>query len=162
MLKVNRKVEYGLMALKHMMRKPPEALTPVSEICQHFATPFDPMAHVMRLLNARGLLVSEQGAKGGYRLNPEVEHLSLAEFLEIISGKLAFMDCVIEQPKEKACCFSSQCNIVGPMHALNARLEAFFRSINLKEVLLDDCAVSDQEKPLPTLSFSALNRAASL
>ena len=39
MLKLNRKVEYGLVALKHMATKPEGALTSVREICDRFGTP---------------------------------------------------------------------------------------------------------------------------
>jgi Rrf2 family transcriptional regulator, nitric oxide-sensitive transcriptional repressor len=135
-LKVNRKVEYGLVALKHMFSKPRGQLTSVREICDHFGTPFDPVAHVMRILNAEGLVKSEQGAHGGYRLLENVLDVTFGDFIEIIEGHpLAFTECLREE--DCRCSLMERCNILTPMHTLHHRLSTFLRSIKLSELLAD-------------------------
>lgn len=134
MLKVNRKVEYGLIALRHMHSKPKGELTSVREICDQFGTPFDPLAHVLRILNAKGILKSEQGAHGGYRLMESLANVSLAEFIEIIEGQLAWTDCSRGKTDCK-CDMLESCNIVEPMHQFNRRLIEFLKSITLTELL---------------------------
>ena len=140
MLKVNRKVEYGLVAIKYMLTKPRGQLTSVREICDQFGAPFDPVAHVMRILNAAGLVKSEQGAHGGYRLQDDVLETPMDEFIEIIEGHpLAFMDCARED--DGRCAMVGRCNIAEPMESLHGRLLGFFRSITLAELLVDGPAV---------------------
>ena len=135
MLKVNRKVEYGLVALKHMLGKPKGELTSVREICDHFGTPFDPVAHVMRILNSAGLVKSEQGARGGYRLQDHILDVTFGDFIEIIEGHaLAFTDCL--RVGDCRCTLMDRCNIVSPMHQLHDRLRVFLRSITLNELLV--------------------------
>jgi Rrf2 family transcriptional regulator, nitric oxide-sensitive transcriptional repressor len=135
-LKVNRKVEYGLVALKHMFSKPKGQLTSVREICDHFGTPFDPVAHVMRILNAEGLVKSEQGAHGGYRLLDNVLDVTFGDFIEIIEGHpLAFTECLREE--DCRCDLMERCNILTPMHSLHDRLRVFLRSIKLGDLLVD-------------------------
>lgn len=136
MLKVNRKVEYGLVALKHMLGKPRDQLTSVREICENYGTPFDPVAHVLRILNAEGLVKSEQGAHGGYRLAENVKRVSLAAFIEMIEGQLGFVDCIREDHVCR-CNMTQRCNIIHPMHTLNDRLLGFMRSVTLGELLVD-------------------------
>ena len=134
MLKVNRKVEYGLVALRHMHSKSEGNLTSVREICDQFGTPFDPLAHVLRILNARGILKSEQGAHGGYRLMESLDNVNLADFIEMIEGRLAWTDCSRGEGECK-CGLLDSCNIIDPMHQFNRRLIEFLKSVSLADLL---------------------------
>ncbi len=134
MLKVNRKVEYGLVALKHMQGKPPVDLTSVREICEVYGTPFDPVAHVLRTLNANGILKSEQGAHGGYRLTENLHNINLAQFIEMIEGQLMWTECAKEHEDCK-CGLTETCNIVSSMRAFGDRLFSFLESISVAELL---------------------------
>jgi len=136
MLKINRKVEYGLVALKHIHSKPKDELTSVREICEVYNTPFDPVAHVLRILNSRGVLRSEQGAHGGYRLMSDLKDINLAEFIEMIDGNLYWTDCSHE--KHQKCTIVDSCNIVGPMRSLSDRLVEFMKAISLWELIIEN------------------------
>ena len=136
MLKVNRKVEYGLVALKHMFGKPKGQLSTVREICEHYGTPFDPVAHVLRILNAEGVVRSEQGAHGGYRLEGDLNAISFAQFIQMIEGHLVFIDCMREDGA--GCGIQERCNIVSPMNTVNSRLVDFLQSISVAEMLRSD------------------------
>ena len=145
MLKVNRKVEYGLVALKHMMRKPKGQLTSVREICDNYGTPFDPVAHVLRILNAEGLVQSEQGAHGGYRLQDAAGTTSLAKLIEIIEGPMAFTECMREE--DCRCTMIERCNIISPMQTLNDRLQDFLKSITLQDLLSTESPIAAALEP---------------
>lgn len=134
MLKINRKVEYGLIALRYMQSKPNGNLTSVREICEQFGTPFDPMAHVLRILNTCGIVKSEQGAHGGYRLTGDVNSIPFGEFIEMIEGcTLAFASCVLED--DERCNIRDRCNIKSPMHHLHTRLTEFLQTITVGDLI---------------------------
>ncbi len=155
MLKVNRKVEYGLIALKHMRGKPKGKLTSVREICELYQAPFDPLAHVLRILNSEGILQSEQGAHGGYRLLEDLDNISLAQFIAMIEGQFAWTDCTMEKDKSK-CGMLDACNIVAPMHQFNQRLIRFLNEITLSELLaLNSDTVKIDLRPAASDSASA-------
>jgi Rrf2 family protein len=141
-LKVNRKVEYALIALKHMHGKPKGQLSTVREICERYGTPFDPLAHVLRVLNTKALLQSEQGAHGGYRIAAPLEEVSFADLIEMIEGQLGFTDCI--KLGECGCTMTERCNILSPMHAVNHRLLRFLRTISVAELVQPDSAWMDQ------------------
>ena len=136
MLKVNRKVEYGLVALKHMQKKTADQLTSVREICDQYGTPFDPLAHVMRLLSTAGLVESEQGAHGGYRLVGDLTRFNVAEFIELIDGQLALTECM-KPDEECRCALIDRCNIVSPMHTFHNHMLTFLRSISVHDLIQD-------------------------
>ena len=149
MIKVNRKVEYGLVALKHMRNKGGSHLTSVREICEQYGTPFDPVAHVLRILNANGLVRSEQGAHGGYRLVCDLERVNLAAFMEMIEGQLGWTDC-IRDDEDCRCSMTETCNIITPMHEFNQRLTRFLESISLADLLQANAGWGEADaKPAP-------------
>ncbi len=141
MLKVNRKVEYGLVALKHMASKPPQQLISVREICDQYGAPFDPMAHVLRMLATAKLVESEQGAHGGYRLIGDLTRYSVAEFIELIDGQLALTECM-KSEQDCRCTMMDRCNIVSPMHNFHNHMIQFLRSISVHDLLQDAPAFS--------------------
>src|SRR6476620_12741582 len=94
MNKINRKVEYALMALKHMRAKTPGELTSAKEICDLYGAPFDGMSRVLQILGQNGILKSEQGAQGGYQITRDLTKVSLQEIIEAISGKIEIAKCL--------------------------------------------------------------------
>lgn len=136
MNRINRKVEYALIGLKHMRNKPPGELTTVKEISSLYGSPFDATSRVMQILAQKGVLRSEQGAHGGYQITKDLARVSFYEIMEIILGPVAVAKCLHEeQGGESACEIRETCNIVSPVAALNRKLIEFYRSLTVAELL---------------------------
>ncbi len=131
MTKLNRKVEYSLMALKYLGGKGLEKVT-AKEVSESLHASFDVMARVMQVMAQKGVLVSEQGASGGYRLGPKVEDITLYELVEMIEGPTALVKCISD---EGTCDIQSSCNIVSPVKALNEKLSDFYKKISVRELV---------------------------
>lgn len=132
MNKINRKLEYALMALKHMSLKSQGELSSAKEIAQQLATPFEITARVMQSLASGGLVKAEYGASGGYFLQKDLSRVSLLDLIDIVEGPTRIAKCM---SKETGCDIESTCNIVNPMTRLNARVNEFYGSITLRELL---------------------------
>ena len=130
MLKINKKVEYALIVLKHMTSSDANPLTQAREICDLYNTPFDTTAKVMQQMNQSGFFDSHKGAKGGYNLKVDLNNISYYRLVEIIEGKKSAMDCV-----ENNCNLINSCNIVSPITKLNKHLTYFFQGLSLEELL---------------------------
>ncbi|HEX7675565.1 MAG TPA: Rrf2 family transcriptional regulator [Bdellovibrio sp.] len=139
MNKINRKLEYALMALKYMSQKIPGELTSAKEVSDSFHTPFDATARVMQQMAQKGgILRAEYGANGGYQITKDLAKVSIHDLVEIIEGPTALVKCL---HKEEPCEIQKTCNIVSPITNLNLKLTEFYKSVSLKDLLVERAAM---------------------
>jgi len=135
MQKLNRKLEYSMMALKHMSLKPQGELTTAKEVSERYHAPFDATARVMQKMANKGWLKSEQGAFGGYKMGRDLESMTLLDLIQVVEGPTRIAKCL---QKKQGCEIESSCNIVSPIRNLNNRLNDFYRSCSVAELLVDE------------------------
>ena len=132
MNKMNKKMEYALMALKIISAKPESNLTSAKEVSDQMHIPFEVTARVLQALSSRGLLKAEYGASGGYLLARSLKEVSIHDLSEMLEGHLALTKCL---GNEDPCEISETCNITSPISNLNKKVQEFYRSVSLSEVL---------------------------
>jgi Rrf2 family protein len=130
--RLNRKVEYALMALKVMASKRAGELTTTKEVIDKTGCPFDPTARVLQILAQHGILRSEQGAHGGYVLVRDLTRVSFFELNEWILGPMGVAKCL---QADHACDLHERCNIVSPIGVLNRKLAEFYQNLSVGELL---------------------------
>lgn len=134
MLKINKKVEYALMALKFMADKNDSTpLVSAREICDAFNTPFDTTAKVMQVMNNHDVLTSVKGIKGGYHLNKPLSSITYMELVRMIEGKEEIGRMCTNH--KGTCELLGKCNISTPVENLNRKLNSFLESLTLAELL---------------------------
>lgn len=132
MNKVNRKVEYALMALKHMSQKFAGQLTSAKEISDQIGSPFDATSRVMQLMAQKGILKSEHGAHGGYLI---VKDLSKVTFYDVITTVLAPIEVVKCANGQDDCDLFAKCNVQSPLQTFNNKLVDFYQTLPVSELL---------------------------
>lgn len=140
MLKINRKIEYAFVALTYMNGKHPGQLTTAKEICDKYKTPFDPTSRVLQIMAQNNILKALQGAKGGYLLIRDISTISLKELSDMIVGPIQIANCI--QGDHSECTHSDNCHIIAPMLILNKKLERFFETIMITELINNKSATS--------------------
>ena len=130
MLKLTRKTEYALIALKHMLAEDPQRVVNTAEIARRYHIPKELLAKALQQMARHGFVEPVQGARGGYRVAPGLNQISLDEFLERMEGPLALVVCADDHecPIEDACCIQT------PLTKLNATMRRFFAGIRLTEI----------------------------
>jgi DNA-binding IscR family transcriptional regulator len=68
MLRLSKKADYALIAMKHLATRSDGGASSAREIAEQYDIPLELMAKVLQRLARRGLVVSLQGTRGGYRL----------------------------------------------------------------------------------------------
>ena len=134
MLKINRKVEYALMALKFMTSKKEGELTSARELCEKFNVPFDTIAKVLQVMNNHNIVRSTQGVKGGYLLTKELDKISYLHLCEIIDPGSNNGNCETIKP----CSISEYCNIRRPIKKLNNKLINYLGKITINDLLFGE------------------------
>ena len=131
MLKLSRKTEYALMALRHLHGKTTEQLTSSKEIAETYRIPGELLAKTLQQLAREGIVETVQGPYGGYRLKADLEKVCLTDFIELLEGPVALTDCSID----KDCDQLGTCTIRTPIHRINDTMKNVFNNVTLAEVM---------------------------
>lgn len=148
MLKINRKLEYALIALKYMSRKAPGQLTSAKEICDIYHTPFDPTSRVLQIMTQHEILRAEQGAHGGYQILKDLSKVTVGDLSDIIIGPIKIANCF--HGNYSHCELSTSCSVIGPMLNLNEKISMLFHTIKVSEMIetRHSAEKSIREKPI--------------
>jgi len=132
MLKLSKKTEYGIIALKHMLNRTEESVSSAKEIATMYNIPNEIMAKILQVLVKNDILVSSQGARGGYILARSGREISLSEIIESIEGPLGIVDCVSQTDCD--CMQIDTCNISEPLKVIQKQLKIFLSGISLADI----------------------------
>ncbi len=122
MLKLSKKVEYGLMALMHMDALRTGDCASVSEVARACTIPEPLLSKVLQALSKKGLLVSSQGVRGGYRLGRKLEAITLGEVVEAVDGPLRLSVCQEDPAK---CGQYRTCRIKRPVREVQSDMMSY-------------------------------------
>lgn len=132
MLKLTRKTEYALIALRYFQRQKLHAVVTAKEISHTYNIPYPLLAKILQALAKKNFLEPVHGAKGGYKMRANLKNISLMEFFEKIEGPFGIMDCSIDEN----CELVSLCNIRSPIQKINRTLRKVLGDITLQEITI--------------------------
>src|SRR4026208_64335 len=112
MLRLSKKADYALMAMKHLALRGDRGSSSARDIAEQYDIPIELLAKVLQRLVRRGLLVSQQGTRGGYQLARGAGQYSVAEVIQAIDGPVTVTACSSE---EGNCEQYAKCNVRDPL-----------------------------------------------
>src|SRR5207245_8879133 len=121
MLRLSKKADYALMAMKHLALRADGGSSSAREIAEQYDIPIELMAKVLQRLVRRGLLASHQGTRGGYQLARQPGLISVADVIQAIDGPVTVTACSTD---EGQCEQFLQCNVRDPLSRVRAKLLA--------------------------------------
>ena len=93
MLRLSKKAEYALMALKDLALRPESEAASAREIAERYEIPVEVMAKVLQRLAKQHVVTSQHGTHGGYFLARPASQISVAEAIEAIDGPVTVTVC---------------------------------------------------------------------
>ena len=132
MLRLTKKSEDGLIALKHMLNMPEGTVIRAKEIAEFYNIPSEILAKILQQLVRTGLVQSSQGAKGGYILAKRGNAIYLSEIIESLEGPLELVECMTES--DCGCLQIENCNISDPFRIIQKQLKVFLSQISLADI----------------------------
>ncbi len=139
MLRLSKKADYGLIAMKHLaLRGERVASSSAREIAEQYDIPIELLAKVLQRLVRRGLLVSQQGTRGGYHLARQPNQITVADVIQAIDGPVTVMACTT---KDTSCDQFSKCNVRDPLWKVRERIVR----------ALGECTIAELASDAPTL-----------
>jgi len=129
-LKLTRKTEYALIALRHLRLVDLDKVVSAKDIAARYNIPQSLLAKVLQELSRQGFIEPIQGPKGGYRLKAKLDNITMTQFFELMEGPLGIMDCYFDSN----CELIDSCNIRSPINQLNQSMRTMFDNMTLNEV----------------------------
>lgn len=134
MFKLSKKVEYGLIAMKHIAIEGDSNPCSAKDIASHYKIPYDLLSKILQTLKKNKLLVSVQGTRGGYKLGETPESISLATIFNAIEGYEYILDCGSEEDPH-ACKLYDTCILSAPLQKIQRELNSYFNRTKLSEIV---------------------------
>ena len=129
MLKITRKVEYALIAVRHL-KENSENLITANEISSSYGIPKEILAKTMQKLAKKNIIKSVKGPYGGYKAMDKSSSTTLNDFFEILEGPTAIMDCYFDS----GCDHLTSCNIRTPINKINNSIRNLLDKLTLADI----------------------------
>ena len=135
MLRLSKKTDYALIALKALVLSERGTSCSAREIAARYNIPVELMAKVLQRLSRRGLLESHKGTSGGYRLSRPASRISVADVIQSIDGPIMVTAC---SDDDASCDQYAKCNVRHPLWRLKDRIVQSLVAFTIHELASDD------------------------
>ena len=129
MLKLTRKLEYALIALRHMQDKE-DIFISAKEIADMYLIPYELLAEILQQMAKLNYIKATRGPRGGYQIRKGLTKISLTQFIENIEGPIGIVDCNINSD----CVQLNNCNIRMPLKQINNNIREIFNGIRVGDI----------------------------
>jgi Rrf2 family protein len=138
MLRLTKKADYGLMALKFLAE---QAFAPAGraggaqsakDIADAYHIPPPLLAKILQTLARAGLLISHAGTNGGYALARPASEISAFEVIRAIDGPLFITSCITIHG---TCDLAGHCTIKEPLRKVNDSIKDLLSGIRIADLI---------------------------
>jgi Rrf2 family protein len=142
MLRLTKKADYGLMALKYLAEQPEGSARSAKEIAEAYHIPPPLLAKILQTLARAGLLASHAGTNGGYALARPSTEISAFEVIRAIDGPLFITSCITIHG---TCDLAGHCTIKEPLRKVNDSIKELLSGIRISDLAeKNDNAAEDE------------------
>ncbi|PYX35610.1 MAG: transcriptional regulator [Acidobacteria bacterium] len=131
MLKLTKKADYGLMAMKHLAEHADQGACSAKDVAESYGMPPEVLAKILQRLAKAGLLHSQHGINGGYTLARGAAEISAYEVIRAIDGPLFITSCITVRGE---CDQTERCTIREPLRKVNQSIEDVLKNIKIAEM----------------------------
>ncbi len=136
MLRLTKKADYGLMALKYLAEHAHEAAASAAahsakDIADAYHIPPPLLAKILQTLTRAGILISTAGTNGGYALARPASEVSAFEVIRAIDGPLFITSCITIHG---TCDLHGTCTIKEPLRKVNDSIKDLLSAIRIADL----------------------------
>jgi Rrf2 family protein len=127
MLRLTKKADYGLMALKFLAERPDMPSLSAKDIAEAYGIPPQLLAKILQRLTKAGLLRSH-----AYALSRAPEDITAFEVIISIDGPLFITSC---ETGPRACDLTDSCTIREPLRKVNESISDVLKAIRVSDLV---------------------------
>ena len=160
MLKLTKKADYGLIALRHLVTPSKTSRTAsAKDMADAYNIPLPLLSKVLQKLAKAGFLISEQGTNGGYRLARDPQDINTLQVIRSIDGPIILTKCFTDHP---GCDQSTLCPVREPLRKVHEGILGLLSSISLADLASDEMPVPSVKGIRPVLANIQLTTASQM
>jgi Rrf2 family protein len=144
MLRLTKKADYGLMALKYLAEQVDSGAQSAKDIAEAYHIPPQLLAKILQTLTRAGLLVSHAGTHGGYALARPAREINAFDVIRAIDGPLFITSCITIHGN---CDLAGHCTIKEPLRKVNDSITEL-----LSKLLISDLVDPTDQAPSHALA----------
>ncbi len=131
MMRLSKKTDYGLIAVKHLATRGADASHSAGEIAEAYGISAPLMAKVLQKLARNGLVTAHHGSAGGYRLARDPKDVTALDVISAIEGPLFITSCTTARGE---CYQSPTCTIRGPLQRVNESILQVLSTVTISQM----------------------------
>ncbi len=116
MLKLSKKADYGLIALRHLALHEGKGTASASDIADEYGISPQLMAKVLQRLARKGLVKARHGSSGGYALARAAGQITALDVIRAIDGVQSITSCITHNGE---CQAAARCTVREPLQKVN-------------------------------------------
>lgn len=137
MLRLTKKADYGLMALKFLAEQAHNgshsgAAASAKAIAEAYHIPPQLLAKILQTLTRAGILVSTAGTNGGYALGRPAADINAFEVIRAIDGPLFITSCITIHG---TCDLHGTCTIKEPLRKVNDSIKDMLSGLSIADLV---------------------------
>ena len=146
MLRLTKKADYGLMAMKYLAEQASlsgAGAFSAKDVADAYHIPAQLLAKILQTLTRSGLLVSHAGTNGGYALARPATEINAFEVIRAIDGPLFITSCITIHG---TCDLLGHCTIKEPLRKVNDSIRELLSGILIADLVeLPDTHAGNRE-----------------
>ncbi len=131
MLKLTKKADYGLIAMRHLAQHDGSGACSAKDLADIYGIPQEALAKILQRLTKAGLLLSQYGTHGGYTLARDPRTITAFEVIRAIDGPLFMTSC---SAAVRGCGQSARCTVREPLRKVSRSIEEVLDRLTLWEM----------------------------
>lgn len=150
MLKLSRMTDYAAVAMAHIARHPQRAYT-ASELAEAVHLPQPTVSKTLKSLVRAGLLVSQRGAQGGYRLARAASEITASDIIAAIEGPIAVTEC---SHADGDCELVATCSVADNWQRVSLAISMLLDSVTLAHLAQKTPLKLPVQLPIQTVTLA--------
>ncbi len=131
MIRMSKLTDYGIVLLAQLAERSGELPSTARDLAVSTHLPLPVVSKLLKALAREGILDSQRGARGGYRLARDPARLTVAEIIRLLEGPIALTECGADPG---ACSTEGACGVRAPWLRINDVIQRALERVTLAEL----------------------------
>jgi Rrf2 family protein len=134
MLRFTKRADYGLIAIHYIALHEARGSVSAKRIAEEFRIPAELLAKILQRLAKQGLIISQNGPKGGYVLAYRPSEITVGQVVRALEGPIKIVSCY----EDEQCPQMERCNIRRPVQKIQTAISHVLDTMSLSELTRED------------------------